>query len=85
MLLVLPAVAIFVPHSSQRASLSFSLVKYLQRRLLLRRLAGGMVPDRTVEIGGPEEHEGILEVEEVVEVEIKDAVPGTQEVEAISL
>ena len=44
-----------------------------------------MVPDRTVEIGGPEEHEGILEFEEVVEVELEDAVPGTQEVEAISL
>ena len=46
--MVLPAVAIFIPHSSQRASFSLGLVKCLQRRLLFLRLGGTTktAPDR---------------------------------------
>ncbi len=75
-LLVLPAVAIFIPHSSHRASFSLILVKYLQRRLLLRRLTGGttnMGPDRELDVALEDE------VVEVVEVDVL----GTQEVEIV--
>ena len=67
--MVLPAVAIFIPHSSQRASFSLSLVKYLQRRLLFLRLGGTTktAPDRepadaTLEDEVSEEREVALKV-----------------------